>query len=150
MLMADWGAVVLHPPSRRISPRGSARPNSRREHTISDRAADRAGRSPGDLGVFRALAETAPDAVLVSRSRRDDPTIRIEFANEAFCRLTGYDADELDGRSPGILVGEETDLDALRRVETALRNGREVTEPLVLHRRDQSSVTTEARYIRHD
>jgi len=117
---------------------------------INDPTVDPLARgSSADLGLFRALSAISSDALLLSRSSEDDPAIHIEFANEAFCELTGFDADAIRGESPGILVGPETDLDALRAVESALREGRTVTQRLVLHRSDQSVFTCEARYLRY-
>ncbi|MBI2704384.1 MAG: EAL domain-containing protein [Actinobacteria bacterium] len=129
------------------------RPDSSLERTITDRSADRADsgwESLGDLGVFGALATHSGDALLVSRSTADDPTIRIAFANDAFFRLTGFDGGAIRGQSPGILVGPDTNLDTLRNIEAALRTGTTVSDSLLLYRHDQTPFHVEAFYVRHD
>lgn len=88
--------------------------------------------------------------MLVSRASPGDPTIRIEFANGAFCQMTGFDAEEVGGESPGILVGPDTDLDTLREIESSLRVGKPITRDVILYRSDRSSFLAEANYLRHD
>src|SRR5262249_915123 len=75
-----------------------------------------------ELGVLRALAHHLSDAIVLSRTTPDDPVLRIAYVNDAFCRLTGFEAADVLGASPAVLAGPETDLDALRRIESALRS----------------------------
>lgn len=76
--------------------------------------------------------ELSRDALVAFSQVPGAPTVRIESVNAAFCRLTGFSREELVGAPAGMLVGPETDLEVLRRVEGALRAGREVTEALVV------------------
>lgn len=54
--------------------------------------------------LFRQLADNARDIILVTEAEPlDEPGPRIVYVNEAFTRLTGYQADEVIGRSPRFL-----------------------------------------------
>ena len=71
--------------------------------------------------ILRAVVAHSTDALLLSA--KDDATRSCGsgFVNDAFTQLLGYGCDDLTGESPGILVGPETDLDTLRRIEAGLR-----------------------------
>lgn len=65
---------------------------------------------PAQVATIAAL----PDAMLVTLSHWRQGGTRILFANEAFCRLTGYSARELVGKNTRLLHGAKTDLLILR------------------------------------
>ncbi len=96
--------------------------------------------------VLEAVVGQASDALVLSAKDDDDPVIRIRFVNQAFTRLLGFGVADVAGQSPGVLVGPETDLETLRRVEAALRQDETVTAELVLHDADGSPVRVEATY----
>jgi PAS domain S-box-containing protein len=60
----------------------------------------------------------------------------ITFANQAFIDLSGYTIDELLGQDPHFMNGDETDPEAIRQYETAIKEGRDETLELVQHRKD--------------
>jgi PAS domain S-box-containing protein len=60
----------------------------------------------------------------------------ITFANDAFIDLSGYTIDELLGQDPHFMNGDETDPEAIRQYETAIKEGRDETLELVQHRKD--------------
>jgi len=60
----------------------------------------------------------------------------ITFANPAFVELSGYALDELLGQDPHFMNGEATDPHAIRRYETAIRNGQDETLEIVQYRKD--------------
>ena len=60
--------------------------------------------------------------------------------------MLGFELADIAGQSPGVLVGPETDLETLRRVEAALRQDETVTAELVLHDADAAPVRVEATY----
>ena len=70
------------------------------------------------------------------------------FVNEAFVALSGYARDDVVGHSPGVLVGPETDLEALREIEAALRERGSARCELTVHRADGSPWRVEAAYER--
>ncbi|MBR2514574.1 MAG: EAL domain-containing protein [Halomonas sp.] len=70
-----------------------------------------------DRSLFEAAMWNSPDAVIVTTTELELPGPRILYANPAFCRMTGYEVEELLGQTPRMLQGPETDpkvLEALR------------------------------------
>ena len=54
------------------------------------------------------------------------PDCPLMYVNEAFCRMTGYDQDEILGRNCRFLQGPETDKAALSRIKVAMQQVRHV------------------------
>ena len=49
------------------------------------------------------------------------PDCPLMYVNEAFCRMTGYDQDEILGRNCRFLQGPETDKATLARIRVAMQ-----------------------------
>ncbi|HYF23273.1 MAG TPA: histidine kinase dimerization/phosphoacceptor domain -containing protein [Caulobacteraceae bacterium] len=62
----------------------------------------------------------------------------VTFANKAFLELSGYSTEELLGQDPHFMNGPDTDPDAVRSYEAAMRAGRDVHLELVQYRKDRS------------
>ena len=60
-------------------------------------------------GVLLAAVEAAGEAILITSADLDAPGPCIEYVNPAFTRMTGYEANEVVGRSPRLLQGPATD-----------------------------------------
>ncbi|MGX7704586.1 PAS domain-containing protein [Methylobacterium sp. Gmos1] len=82
------------------------------------------------LAAFRASA--AP-MVMTDPALPDHPIV---FANDAFCRLTGYAADEVIGRNCRFLQGPDTDPSAVAQVRDAISRGEPVRVDLLNYRKD--------------
>jgi diguanylate cyclase (GGDEF)-like protein/PAS domain S-box-containing protein len=96
--------------------------------------------------LLGSIVEHLSDPLLVCAQDAQDPVIRISFVNQAFCDLLGYCHTDLVGRSPGMLVGPDTDLDTLRRVEAGLRSDEVVTSEVVLASASGHPTRVEATY----
>lgn len=59
--------------------------------------------------LLAAAVAAADNAMMVTDGRADPPGPTIVYVSPAFCRLTGYAADELIGQSPRILKSGEHD-----------------------------------------
>jgi PAS domain S-box-containing protein len=83
-----------------------------------------------------AVRATRMPIVISDPRQHDNPVV---FANDAFCRLSGYARDEIIGRNCRLLQGPETDPDtvcriraavqAAERIEIDIRNRRKDGEP---------------------
>src|SRR3954451_16877707 len=60
----------------------------------------------------------------------------ILFANQAFIDLSGYTSDELLGQDPHFMNGQETDPEAIRRYQIAIKDGRDETLEILQYRKD--------------
>jgi diguanylate cyclase (GGDEF)-like protein/PAS domain S-box-containing protein len=87
-----------------------------------------------DPHLFRTLAESGPDGVVISEARNGDwPAV---FVNAAMQQLTGYDAESLLGRDLKFLQGEDRDQEGLVKLRAALREGGSCQTVLRNYRRD--------------
>jgi PAS domain S-box-containing protein len=85
-------------------------------------------------GIFVEAVRVTRTPVLVTDATL--PGNPIVFANNAFSDLSGYDIDELAGQDPHFMNGDETDPDAIRRYETAMRDHRHETVEILQYRKD--------------
>ena len=94
-------------------------------------------RVDGGTDPFAAAVRATRMPMIVTDPRQpDNPVV---FANNSFCRLTGYAREEILGRNCRFLQGPETDPEAVRRIRAAvdateaieidIRNHRKSGEP---------------------
>lgn len=103
-------------------------------------------RVAGQTREVRLLAEAIShlaEGVMITDDLVDARHRRIVFVNEAMCRITGYPAGELIGRTPAMLQGTGTDPDLISRIATALDAGRSCEFELVNYRRDGTAYPAE-------
>jgi PAS domain S-box-containing protein len=69
------------------------------------------------------LAENSDRAFVLTDADLHQPGPIILFVNSAFCRMTGYSADQLIGGSPRLLQGRGTGALPLKLMKRSLRAG---------------------------
>ena len=75
------------------------------------------------LKLMSSVVTSTNDAILITEAEPfDEPGQRIIYVNEAFCKMTGYTATEVIGKTPRILQGPNTDKVELGRIGEAMRN----------------------------
>lgn len=67
----------------------------------------------------------------------------IVYANDAACEITGYDREELLGRSPKILQGPKTDRALLQRLHDEVSAGQYFNGQTINYRKDGTTFTME-------
>jgi PAS domain S-box-containing protein len=96
-------------------------------------------RDTEELELFRRVVDASSDPVVVTDAgtlHPDGP--RISYVNAAFLRQTGYEAREVLGRSPRLLLAPDADPEARRAIREALAEGRPVRQEIRNQRRDGS------------
>jgi PAS domain S-box-containing protein len=89
------------------------------------------------LRLFRKAVEQAHEAVAISEGEPvEDPGPPIQYVNPAFSTMTGYEADEVIGRSPRFLRGPRTEPWVLRRLQERLQEGQSFEGEAVNYRKD--------------
>lgn len=77
-----------------------------------------------DESTLRSLLQqffaTSFNAILITTAEDSYPIV---YANPAFCHMTGYSAEELQGKSPKIFQGERTNRKILQRLKADLNAG---------------------------
>lgn len=75
------------------------------------------------LKLFESAIKNTTDAVVITDvPNGQDSEVRIVFVNEAFTKMTGYDFEEVIGKSPKLLQGTLTDRKEMDKLKNALIN----------------------------
>ncbi len=90
------------------------------------------------LKLLESVIINANDAVTISEIVIVDnkPGSKIIFVNEAFTIMTGYGAEEIIGESPRILLGPESDIDELEKLNAAFAGFRPCTTTMVNYKKN--------------
>ncbi len=104
------------------------------ERTRSERQIDHV-RQQGGFFVD-AVRLTRMPMIVTDATLPGNPII---FANEAFIRLSGYAAEELNGQDPHFMNGAGTDPATIAEYEAAMADGRDVNVEIVQYRKDGSA-----------
>ncbi len=123
-------------------------------HDVTERL-----RSQEQLTLLENCVSRINDIVIVTEADLiDEPGPRIVFVNDAFERRTGYRRDEVIGRSPRFLQGEETSRESLAEIRSALEQRQPVRTEIVNYRKnggklwleiDIVPVTDTSGHVRH-
>ncbi len=93
------------------------------------------------LEMAGLATDAASDAILITEATPldgpDGP--RIVYANQAFLTMSGFDREEVLGRTPRIVQGPDTDPETLGRIGASLRAGRACHEEILNYRKDGSA-----------
>ncbi len=74
------------------------------------------------LRLLESVITNTRDSVLITTtSPMDEPGPAIVYVNEAFTRMTGYEIEEVIGKSPRFLQGPNSNADALHALGEAMR-----------------------------
>jgi PAS domain S-box-containing protein len=95
-------------------------------------------RTEQELRMIRSAVQNVQDAVVITDAQIDRPGPVILYVNAAFCRMTGYEAQEVIGRSPRILQGPRSDRAMLDAVRMAMREARPFRGEVTNYRKDGS------------
>ena len=104
---------------------------------------DEGGPGGIDLRLLKAAVEATSEAILLTTAQLDEPGPCIEYANSAFVRLTGYQVEEVIGRSPRFLQGPRTDRAELDRTRASLEAGDVFQGEALNYRKDGSTYMVE-------
>lgn len=73
--------------------------------------------------LLESVITQTKDAVLITEAEPfDEPGPRIVYVNKAFTKMTGYEAEEVIGKTPRILQGPKSDFKELAKLSRAIRN----------------------------
>ncbi|MBD3894510.1 EAL domain-containing protein [Halomonas sp. ML-15] len=101
-------------------------------HDIAERK-----RQETELRLLQRGIEASPNGILMADATQHD--MPLVYANEAFCRLTGYALDEVLGKNCRFLQGPETDPAAVEIIRHALEARSEVQVTLLNYCKDDTT-----------
>ncbi|GJE41874.1 PAS domain S-box protein [Methylobacterium soli] len=96
-----------------------------------------------DLKLLQAAIEATNEAILITSTELDEPGPRIEYANPAFTRMSGYTLKDVIGRTPRLLQGPQTERAVLDRMRKALIAGEAFQGEATNYRKDGSTYFVE-------
>lgn len=89
-------------------------------------------RSSNLLRLLEEAVDHLHDIVFITEAEPiDDVGRRIVFVNRIFTLVTGYESNDVLGKTPNVTIGELTDRRALERIERGLKQKRPVHEELL-------------------
>ncbi len=98
-------------------------------------------RWPGSKGTVdlkeQALAQLR-ESILITDAQLDAPGPHIVYVNDAFTRMTGWQAEEVIGKNPRFLQGPKTTRKTMDRLRLNLENGERFTGEDINYRKDGS------------
>lgn len=96
------------------------------------------------LSVLKELADNSFDSVLITDTSKAS---KIIYANKAFQSLTGFEPDEVVGKTPRILQGPATDKTVLERLGKALEEGGQFEGTAINYKKDRTPFIMEWRVV---
>src|SRR5215210_1363025 len=109
-------------------------------HTLERRA-----RAKQRLQVLQSAVEQTDEAVLIMTAESVPTRPKTVYANQAFCRQSGYALEELLGEIPHMLLRPDSDRAELDRLRTCLKREDRFVGNLTNYRKDGSSFRVELR-----
>lgn len=74
------------------------------------------------LKLLEKVINNTSDAIIISEAEPlNEPGPRIVYVNEAFTKMTGYTAEEVIGKNPRLLQGQDSDSEELKKLGEKLR-----------------------------
>ena len=96
------------------------------------------------LHLLESVVVNANDSIIVTQSYQPPgPGPFIVYVNPAFIRMTGYQPEEVIGKTPRLLQGPKTDRTVLARIRQSLQMWEPIMVELINYRKDRSEFWVE-------
>ncbi|MAL17613.1 MAG: hypothetical protein CL670_14510 [Balneola sp.] len=100
------------------------------------------------LKLLEKVITSTEDAVLITKVEGTDISeFKIMYANQAFYNLTGYSEEEVMGRNPLFLQGENTDKQKLLRLKKAQENLEACELQIINYKKDKTEFWVNLRLV---
>lgn len=90
------------------------------------------------LDLLEAAIRSDYDSILITELDLEEPGPRIVYVNDGFTRMTGYNREEVLGKTPRILQGPKTNQNVLKRLKDRLKKGKSFFGQTVNYKKDGS------------
>lgn len=81
--------------------------------------------------LLETVIQSANDAIIITTANLNEPGPEITYVNDAFTRISGYNPEEVIGKSPRFLQNEFTKRETLDALRQALREGKPFKDELL-------------------
>ncbi len=96
----------------------------------------RSGKAQEYLSLLESAIKNDYDSILITELNLDKPGPKIVYVNDGFTKMTGYNREEVIGKTPRILQGEKTDQHVLDRLRKRLIEGQAFFGHTVNYKKD--------------
>ncbi|QSE97586.1 PAS domain S-box protein [Fulvivirga lutea] len=93
--------------------------------------------------LYKSVADQSRDAIVITDANLSNGGPRIEYVNQAYLDLTGYELKEVLGKSPKIMQGPKTERKVLDRLKENLENNEPFFGQTYNYRKDGSEFINE-------
>ena len=101
-------------------------------------------KSKEKLHLLESVVTNTNDAVVISENNGTNPVnANIIYVNEAFTKITGYNYDEIVGRTADVLRGPKTDTKVTENISNKLKEKKNVMAELINYKKDGSEFWVE-------
>src|SRR4029453_2555108 len=90
------------------------------------------------LRLLKTAIGQSDESVMITTARLDRPGPQIVYVNPAFTKMTGYEPEEVIGKTPRILQGPKTDRAVLARLREDCKAGKIFHGGAINYRKDGS------------
>ncbi|MEN9685267.1 MAG: hypothetical protein RLZZ28_1053 [Bacteroidota bacterium] len=95
------------------------------------------------LKLLESVITNATDGVVITQINDTDSLhYRIIFVNNAYCKMTGYTSEEVIGKSPSLLQGENTSKEELTRIRESLKRFESCRMEVINYKKDGTEFWT--------
>jgi PAS domain S-box-containing protein len=110
---------------------------------ITESLEERVAHQTREIQLLAKAVSHLGEGVLITEADAPWPASKIIFVNAAMCRITGYSADELIGRTPAVLHGDRPEHATVQRVQAELSAGRSCSAEHTSCRKDGTAYDAE-------
>jgi PAS domain S-box-containing protein len=94
--------------------------------------------------MLQTTFDVSFDGVMITEAGPGYPII---YVNPAFCHITGYTVEELLGKSPSLLQGDQSDQNVLAELKEKIEKGHTFHGKTVNYKKDGSAFTMEWKIV---
>lgn len=88
------------------------------------------------LRLYASVITNTNDGILICKNDDNSLNTEIIYANEAFCKMTGYSSNELIGKSPNLIHGPKTSRETLEFINNNTQKCQQFEAEIINYKKD--------------
>lgn len=89
-----------------------------------------------DPNIFKTIFDQSYNSIVVTDAQIELPGPRFLYVNKAFTKITGYTLEDLEGKTPRVLQGKNTDMEVIAHLKKCLINSEFFTGSTINYTKD--------------
>jgi PAS domain S-box-containing protein len=100
------------------------------------------------LKLLETVFTQTKDSIIITEAESNDDQIpKIVFANPAYINMSGYETHEIVGKSPNLFMGENSDIQQIKKLTNAITHKEECLLEIICYKKDQSEYWVRLSFI---